>query len=97
VEARTRTAEQEQARGAIAVRVLLFAALREAAGARELTVTLPEGATVADLRAELAEAYPALAPLLPNSGVAVNQELAEPDAPLRPGDEVALIPPVSGG
>lgn len=80
-----------------AVRVLLFAALREAAGARELAVALPQGTTVAELRAYLADAYPALAPLLPNSGIAVNQELAEPATLVRPGDEVALIPPVSGG
>lgn len=79
------------------MRVLLFAALREAAGTRELAVALPDGATVAELRAHLAAAYPALAPLLPNSGIAVNQELAEPDTLVRPGDEVALIPPVSGG
>jgi molybdopterin converting factor subunit 1 len=77
--------------------VLLFAALREAAGARELAVSLPDGATVVELRAYLAAAYPALAALLPNSGIAVNQELAEPGTLVRPGDEVALIPPVSGG
>lgn len=79
------------------VRVLLFAALRDAAGAREVRVELPDGARVADLRHAVAQAYPALAPLLANAAVAVNQAYAEADALLRPGDEAALIPPVSGG
>lgn len=79
------------------VRVLLFAALRDAAHAREVGVHLPDDARVSDLRRAVAEAYPALAPLLKNAAVAVNQEYAEADTPLRPGDEAALIPPVSGG
>ena len=79
------------------VRVLLFAGLREAAGLRELCVRAPEGASVAEVRDLVAEAYPALRGLLPNAGVAVNEEYADAATRLRPGDVVALIPPVSGG
>jgi molybdopterin converting factor subunit 1 len=79
------------------VRVLLFAALREAAGSRELTVELPEGADVAQLRAAVGAARPALRPYLENAAVAVNEEYADGGTRLYPGDIAALIPPVSGG
>lgn len=79
------------------LQVFLFAGLREAAGTRTLTVSLPAGASVSTLRARLGETHPALAPLLARAAVAVNQEYAEGEQRLAPGDEVALIPPVSGG
>jgi MoaE-MoaD fusion protein len=79
------------------VRVLLFAALREAAGTRELAVELAEPATVAALRERLAAEHPRLAPLLRNAAVAVNEEYSPGDHPLTERDVVALIPPVSGG
>lgn len=81
----------------VQVHVLFFAALREAAGSREVQLTLPDGACVADLRAELARTLPALAPLLTHAAVAINQDYAESTAPLHSHDVVALIPPVSGG
>jgi molybdopterin converting factor subunit 1 len=74
------------------VTVQLFAILRERAGARELTLELPEGARVADALAELGELADGL-PLV----MAVNREYAREDSVLDPGDELALIPPVSGG
>jgi len=77
--------------------VLLFAAARDLAGTDAATVELAPGATVAELRAALARDFPALAPLLVKSAVAVNHDFAEDDRVLRPGDEVAVIPPVSGG
>jgi molybdopterin synthase catalytic subunit len=76
------------------VRVRLFAMLRERAGASELELELPDGARVRDALA--APAVAALAGGLPLV-MAVNREYAAPDAPLSPGDELALIPPVSGG
>ena len=79
------------------VRVLLFAALKEAAGARELSLELPEPATVAGLRDALAAGFPKLAALLPNVAIALNEEYATPERAICPGDELALIPPVSGG
>lgn len=77
--------------------MLLFAKLRDAAGSEAVAVQLPPGATVADLRRQLGEAYPALAGLLERSAVAVNHEFADDLHPLQGGDEVAIIPPVSGG
>jgi len=66
--------------------------LRERAGASELTLELPEGACVGDALRELA----GLADDLPLV-MAVNREYADEQALLDPGDELALIPPVSGG
>ena len=70
----------------------LFAMLRERAGAGELTLELADGARVADALAELRELAGGL-PLV----MAVNREYASEDTVLDPGDELALIPPVSGG
>ena len=72
------------------VSVRLFAGLRERAGAARVDVELPERATVADLMAAME--------LAPRSCVAaINLSYAAPEAELAPGDEVALVPPVSGG
>lgn len=74
------------------VRVRLFAILRERAGRSELELDLPEGARVSDALAEVDEIAGGI-PLV----MAVNREYADADAPLGSGDELALIPPVSGG
>ena len=74
------------------VTVRLFAALRERAGSPEVTLELPEGASVADAL----EALDGLAHGVPLV-MAVNREYATEDQSLDPGDELALIPPVSGG
>ncbi len=79
------------------VQVLLFATLKERVGQSRLTRTLPPGATVADLRRDLAAAYPQAADALARALVAVNQTYAADDDPLPEGAEVALFPPVSGG
>ena len=72
------------------VSVRLFAGLRERAGAPTIEIELPEQATVADLLAVME--------LAPRSCVAaINRESAGPGARIAPGDEVALVPPVSGG
>jgi len=76
----------------VEVTVRLFAMLRERAGSNELTLELPEGARVGDAIAELGDLAAGL-PLV----MAVNREYAREDALLDPGDELALIPPVSGG
>lgn len=74
------------------VTVRLFAGLRERAGAPTVEVQLPDEATVADALAALAGVTGGVTVVL-----AVNREYATGDTPLRPGDELALIPPVSGG
>ncbi len=80
----------------MAVRVLYFAGARDAAGtARETLAAAPP--TVGALRRVLETAHPALARVLPRCRIAVDEEFAEDDAPLRDGVEVAVVPPVSGG
>ncbi len=74
------------------VRVRLFAGLRERAGANELELELPEGARVRDALRQV-QALTAGVPVV----MAVNHQYAAEDEPLRGGDELALIPPVSGG
>ena len=70
----------------------LFAALRERVGADQLVLELPEGALVGDALDRLADVTDGVPAVL-----AVNREYADREAALREGDEVALIPPVSGG
>jgi molybdopterin synthase catalytic subunit len=78
------------------VSVRLFAGLRERAGTDRLEVELPDGARVADVLAAMA-ATP-VGELRPRECVvAVNREYAATDAPVQAGDEIALVPPVSGG
>jgi len=78
------------------ISVRLFAGLRERAGAGTIVVDLPDGARAGDLLAAMAGTP--VGALEPGQCiVAVNREYAQPDVPVTPGDEVALIPPVSGG
>ncbi len=79
------------------VHVKMFARARDLAGVSEVSVTLPDGATVADLRRVLGREYPALSGLLARSALAVADEFATDADPLSEGVEVALLPPVSGG
>jgi MoaE-MoaD fusion protein len=74
------------------VQIRLFASLRERAGSSELTLELADGALVGDALNELRWLTGDLRAVL-----AVNREYASESTPLRPGDELALIPPVSGG
>ena len=83
--------------GVMDVRVRFFATYREITGLRETKVEVSEGATLAALLARVFEAYPKLAGLRGSMLLAVNQEFADPEAELRAGDEVALLPPISGG
>ncbi|MFQ5746853.1 MAG: MoaD/ThiS family protein [Gemmatimonadota bacterium] len=76
--------------------VRLFGVYRERAGVAEVEVPLPEGGRVADLVAAL-RAAPGLEDLPARPAVAVNLRYADPDAPVAAGDEIALVPPVSGG
>jgi molybdopterin converting factor subunit 1 len=78
------------------VSVRLFAGLRERAGTDRLEIELPDDAKVADVLAAMADTpVGALRPR--ECVVAVNREYADADEPVRAGDEVALVPPVSGG
>jgi molybdopterin synthase sulfur carrier subunit len=83
------------------MRVRYFAWLRHRVGIAEEQVEPPaEVATVAALKCWLGERHPGFAQACAAVGVvrcAVNQQYAEEDAPVRPGDEVAFFPPVTGG
>lgn len=79
------------------VRIRYFAGLREATVMEDETLTLPDGATAADVRALLGERYPTLVRLLPACAVAVNRAYVAADAPLHAGDELVFIPPLGGG
>lgn len=80
------------------VKVLLFARLREIAGTAEAEVELAgESATIADVWAALVGRHPALAPHAQAMSCARNAEYARQPTPVSDGDEVAFLPPVSGG
>ncbi len=79
------------------VSVVLFAGYREAVDASSVGIDLPEDATVGDLTREMAGRYPSLPQDAEHIAVAVNDEFRPHDFRLSQGDEVALIPPVSGG
>lgn len=79
------------------VKVLLFGAAADAAGTREVELDAGKGATLEELWPRLAERHPGLSPMRDTLAFAVNGEYARGDAPVSPGDEVAVLPPVSGG
>lgn len=80
------------------IRILLFAGLAEAAGSQLVTLdTGSEPVSIYEIRSLLAESYPDLRDLLEKSMAAVNQDYAAPDRQVTSADEIAFIPPVSGG
>ena len=79
------------------VRVRFFARLRELSGVEHETVELSAGATVGDVYAAVRRLHPALDPDVAAVRGAINQEFRDWDAAVADGDEVAFIPPVSGG
>jgi MoaE-MoaD fusion protein len=79
------------------VRVLLFGMLKDVMGRSQDSVSLPEGATVADLLGYYQQQAPKFAEYAKSIAVSVNQEYAAVSVKLKDGDEVGLLPPVSGG
>ncbi len=79
------------------VNIHLFAGLHDLLGQRDVSLELSEGATVAELREQLAREYPIVTPFMSTLVAAVDEEYVTAEHPLRDGDDVALIPPVSGG
>jgi len=77
-------------------RIKAFGISREIIGSKILEMELPEGYPVSDFKKDLFQKYPALLELR-SLYVAVNNEYAAEESVLREGDEIALIPPVSGG
>jgi len=81
----------------IAVVVRLFGSLREEAGAAKLDFEVPKGTRVSQLHAQLSGKFAGFERLGDRLAVSLNLEICEADAVLRDGDEVAFLPPVSGG
>jgi molybdopterin converting factor subunit 1 len=79
------------------VKLRLFARFRDAFGVEVLDLALPPQATVKDVREQVAALDPGITALLAKSNFAVNGEIADDDTPVRADDELALLPPVSGG
>ena len=79
------------------VRILLFASTRDAVGQDALTLDLDEGATIGDLRRQLADRCPTIRDLIHRSMIAINDRYAHDDEAIPPIGEIACIPPVSGG
>ena len=78
------------------IKVLLFGAAADRAGTRETQVPAGE-TTLEELWLLLAERHPGLSPMRDTLAFAVNGEYARGDTLVSPGDEVAVLPPVSGG
>ena len=79
------------------VSVRLFARLRDLAGTPEMQVEIPEGSQAQTLWERIAREYPALESYTGSVSCAVNEEYAKLSTRLKNGDEIAFLPPVSGG
>jgi molybdopterin converting factor subunit 1 len=79
------------------VTLRLFARLRDLSGKSELSLEVPEGWDARSVWNGLALEYPALAPYTGSVSCAINEEYAKLTTRLKDGDEVAFLPPVSGG
>lgn len=79
------------------VTVRLFARLRDVVGAHEVGIDVADGGSIDDVWAALAAAHPAVAPFRASLSAALNDDYAKMTAPVADGDEVAFLPPVSGG
>ena len=81
------------------VKCLFFAASKDVTGVQEKELTYAEGTKTDALIANLIEQFPGLGPIFQSAVLAVNQEYIDPESPieLKDGDEIAVIPPISGG
>jgi molybdopterin converting factor small subunit len=81
----------------VKVPVCLFARYREVVGRDRVEIEVPEGATVEDVWAVMSAAHPVLARYRPHTLFAIGNEYVPAGRAVRPGDELACFPPVSGG
>jgi len=79
------------------VQVLFFGQLKDLTGRSSESLPLAERATLSDVLQHYADKFPDIRKLSSSLALSINREYASPDAPLRDGDEVAMLPPVSGG
>src|ERR1700748_2991040 len=81
----------------VRIRVLFFGVIRDVVGLREDTLDLPAGGRLGCVFVQYAAPFPRLRDMASSTVLALNQQFSSPAAPLTEGDEVALLPPVSGG
>jgi len=81
----------------VKINVLLFASLKDIAGKGQLEFEVADNCSVEDLSKKLYELYPKVESFDSSIRIALNQEFVEGDIELKDGDEVAYLPPVSGG
>ncbi len=81
------------------IKVLYFATIKEKLGTESETVPYQEGMTLAQLLSELSGKHPGMGELTASKRFlyAINQEVSEPESLLKDGDEIAILPPLSGG
>ena len=79
------------------IEVLFFASARDLAGVSQVRAELPDGADLKTLLRQLTQEYPALEPVVKSARFARNEEFVDLSSPLEDGDQVAWLPPVSGG
>jgi molybdopterin synthase catalytic subunit len=79
------------------IRVLFFGVIRDVTGVREDSLTVPEGGTIGSVFEHYAVRFPQLRDMAKSIVLALNQEFSSPGAAVAEGDEVAFLPPVSGG
>src|SRR5258706_3496977 len=81
----------------VRIRVLFFGVIRDVVGLREDTLDIAEGGNLGSVFEHYAGRFPRLHGMAASTVLALNQQFSSPSAPLAEGDEVALLPPVSGG
>ncbi len=81
----------------IHITVLYFASAKDATGRRRESIKLPESTTVRELLSKISSTHPRIINILNTMQIAVNYKVVSVDAILKEADEVALLPPVSGG
>jgi molybdopterin converting factor subunit 1 len=81
----------------IQITVLYFASAKDATGKRRESIRLPENTTIRELLLKISSAHPRIINILNTLQIAVNYRVVDVDAILKDADEVALLPPVSGG
>ncbi len=81
----------------IHITVLYFASAKDATGKRKESIILPESTTIRELLLKISSSYPRIINILNTVQIAVNYKVVDVDSILKEADEVALLPPVSGG
>ena len=79
------------------VKLLFFASLKDIAGRRELEMELDDASTLQQVTEKLASLYPEIGLMQNSVRIAINQEFADENSSLNNGDEIAFLPPMSGG